>query len=236
MGGVVKANDDGELTKSQIVGERTDGDYGNVGLTNGNNQKMSLEEYDAAFDTAPLPIITVEPTSGRVQQFDNKFPIPVVIDSAHYEIHEGDHFFIRDVFNIPQTSSIGFNLDVGSSGDKYAHMTIAVQNELETHYELIEGVTYSTTGTTCSAVNRERNRTNTPDIFNCYQSYSSYSVGTTIARTTLGSGRTFGGQARDSEEMILKRNTKYRFVIINNAAGATNNVNLTLDWYEHTDE
>ena len=50
IGGVVKANDDAELTKSQITGERPDGDFGNVAVTNGNNLKISVEEYDPTTD------------------------------------------------------------------------------------------------------------------------------------------------------------------------------------------
>lgn len=56
IGGVIKTNDDAELVKAQITGERPDGDYGNVAVTNGNNLKTSLEEFDPALYTTPLPV------------------------------------------------------------------------------------------------------------------------------------------------------------------------------------
>lgn len=60
IGEVIKGNDDAELVKAQLVGERPDTDYGNVAITNGNNLKTSLEEFDPAFNGLPLPV--VDPT------------------------------------------------------------------------------------------------------------------------------------------------------------------------------
>jgi hypothetical protein len=57
IGGTIKGNDDAELVKSQITGERPDGDYGNVTVTNGNNLKQSLEEFDDIFNSLPLPVV-----------------------------------------------------------------------------------------------------------------------------------------------------------------------------------
>lgn len=56
IGGVIKGNDDAELVKAQIVGERPDATYGNVTVTNGNNLKISLEEFDPIFESIPLPV------------------------------------------------------------------------------------------------------------------------------------------------------------------------------------
>ena len=56
IGGVIKGNDDAELVKAQITGERPDGLYGNVAVTNGNNLKVSLEEFEAGFLDDPLPV------------------------------------------------------------------------------------------------------------------------------------------------------------------------------------
>lgn len=57
IGGTIKNNDDAELVKAQITGERPDGDYGNVAVTNGNNLKQSLEEFDTVFNSLPLPVV-----------------------------------------------------------------------------------------------------------------------------------------------------------------------------------
>jgi hypothetical protein len=57
IGGVIKANDDAELFKGQLTGERPDGDYGNVAVTNGDNLKISLEEFDPIFNSIPLPVM-----------------------------------------------------------------------------------------------------------------------------------------------------------------------------------
>ena len=57
IGEVIKGNDDAELVKAQLVGERPDSDYGNVAVTNGNNLKTSLEEFDPALNGLPLPVV-----------------------------------------------------------------------------------------------------------------------------------------------------------------------------------
>ena len=42
--------------KSVITGKRTDGDFDNASLTNGNNLKISLEEFENTFYEEPLPV------------------------------------------------------------------------------------------------------------------------------------------------------------------------------------
>ena len=53
----IKSEDDAELVKAVITGVRADGVYDNVNLTNGANMKVSLEEFDTALNTTPLPVV-----------------------------------------------------------------------------------------------------------------------------------------------------------------------------------
>lgn len=96
IGGTIKGNDDAELTKSQITGERPDGDYGNVAVTNGNNLKISLEEYDPTFLANPLPVRDPQLTIARSlvtgMMSVNKFGRNIEIDSAAIaDIWDGGH-------------------------------------------------------------------------------------------------------------------------------------------------
>ena len=58
----------------------------------------------------------------------------------------------------------------------------------------------------------------------------------TLGAAVLGSGKRIGGTGRSAEEFVLKQNTNYVFLVTNQTAGATNETNFFLNWYEHQDK
>lgn len=141
IGGVVKSNDDAELVKAQITGERPDGNYGNVAVTNGNNLKQSLEEFDPAFVTNPLPVREYPPdldgsnylsvhllagaavdmaVNGSVTPVDYSYTVPagkkLCLNRLLTAIEDGTQAFIPGNFGAGGALSNGLEISITPSG------------------------------------------------------------------------------------------------------------------------
>jgi len=154
----------------------------------------------------------------------------VTIDFAHEKVHDGEHYFIRNFTDIPNGGDFEIHLMTSEMDVEDIHMIIQVENNVETIYTLLENVTIIENGTRLNYFNRNRNSGDD----NCVDLFfdPTYSDGEVIAENKLGSGKKFGGQERDANELILLRNTSYVLLIENNADGAVDTVNYVLDWYE----
>ena len=92
----IKDQDDAELVKAVITGKKTNGDFDNVSLTNGANMKVSLEEYDSAFNTNPLPVqitsqdnFTIDSFGRlRVSNTDQRFDAEFIYDKQPFLFNE----------------------------------------------------------------------------------------------------------------------------------------------------
>lgn len=157
------------------------------------------------------------------------------VDYSHAEIHSGSHYFYRETHDVARNTSIE-HLILTPDTTRYAHMTIAVSNISSTVVvNLFEGTTPSAIGTIETVRNRNRNvaEANTTGV---YEGPTITSDGSLLSSFSLGTGRNQpGGGSRDSEELILKRNTVYLLRITEQNIEATK-VNITFDWYEHTDK
>lgn len=177
----------------------------------------------------------------HVQLYDGKNEIPsdgttralLTIDYAHHEIHCGDHYFVREHMDIPSSSARQYIIATPNTV-RWAHTVISVLNELETEYILTEGVSTGSDGTPITPRNRNRNATDSATVVVTHTPVG-VTGGTVIATARLGSGRNFGGEVRDTNEIMLKQNTKYHFRINNVVVSASNLANVLFDWYEHTD-
>jgi len=155
-----------------------------------------------------------------------------VLDYAHAELHSGDHFAVRN-FELVAKNATKDILIVTPDTARWAHMVIG----LESASSVVVGTLYEATvtssdGTLDGARNRNRNfpDDNTTLV---YEDPTVTTVGDLIYTASVGSGRNIGGGARDSEEIILKQNTKYLFRMTEQNVVATV-VNWVFDWYEHT--
>ena len=108
-----------------------------------------------------------------------------------------------------------------------------------------EGRTWDTnTGTRHPVYNRNRNSANTTTLLedsngtftagNVNLNPDNPTSGTCIYDEHFGSGQSRGGATTGRNEFILKQNTTYAITITSEAA--SNDVELILDWYEHTNK
>ena len=201
-------------------------------------QKVLVTFYDSSdqelFAGTAFPGIVKVTDGTGIASLDKATNVLNTISYSHHEIHSGSHFFVRRYYDIPNGGTYEYLITTPNT-TKWAHLTIAVNNELETEYDLREGVTVVSGGTAIPVLNRDRNNAGTATTLIKYGPINVTS-GTTIARSRLGSGRSFGGAIRDNEEIILKQNTNYHFIITNRSGSADSLTNITFDWYEHTNK
>ena len=160
----------------------------------------------------------------------------MVIDSAHHEIHEGDHYKIRGYEALAKGGDKQF-LFLTPDTTEWAHMIIGVDNTLSTIIvKLYEAPTYTLgSATACTKINRNRNSNNTSSI-SCYEDPTVSATGTLLGQNIFGSGKnSTGGGDRDTNEIVLKQGTAYLLDITEINITETN-INWLFDWYEHTNK
>jgi hypothetical protein len=154
------------------------------------------------------------------------------ITYAHAALHDGEHYSIKGTEELVKNTSKEI-LIVTPNTTKWAHTTIQVESlDSAVVVTLFEGTTTSADGTGITARNRNRNVADDNTTL-YYAAPTITDDGTAIYTYRLGSGKTVGGGARDSEEIVLKQNTKY-LLRITEPNVANTNINWVFDWYEHT--
>jgi len=156
-----------------------------------------------------------------------------VIDNAHHEIHEGVRFFHQESYSLVKSGTVD-HLIVTPDTTKWAHMVIGINNTLASiEVILYEDTVASANGTADTVFNRNRNSA-TVNTTLLFTAPTITTVGVKLTENVLGTGKNNpGGEVRDSEEIMLKQNTKY-LLRISEPGIANTQVNLTFDWYEHT--
>jgi len=234
IGGVVKANDDAELVKAQITGERPDNDFGNVAVTNGNNLKVSLEEYDSSFDTEPLPtqlhaVYTGSDTVAPVRM-DSSTNSLQTVTYEHHEIHSGSHYYMANHDDFGNGASSDFAI-ITPDTTKWIHMTFAIEGSYAVHLDIYEDSDFDGDGVAVDSFNNNRNSGNTTGM-TITSDPTVNSVGDMIFAQQKGANKQAGSLER-AQEIILKQNTKYIFRITNEST-STNTISWLAEWYEHT--
>ena len=157
------------------------------------------------------------------------------ISYEHHEIHSGSHYFHKESYDLPKNGTID-HLIVTPATPEYAHMIIGVENTIsQVLVSLYEDTTTSADGAVDTIFNRNRNVAddNTTEI---YTTPTVTGVGTMLWSITLGASKALpGGTARDDQELVLDGGSKYMLRIVEPNVAATT-VNVSFDWYEHTDK
>jgi hypothetical protein len=181
--------------------------------------------------------LTSTTNNGRPLRVDKHTDALAQIAEAHFEVHEGEAFFIVNKQDVDSAGSYEMRFKTPDS-PKRLHMILAVEGTGHTDVDLYEGTTKThNTGTVLTAVNRERESKKTSLIEACSTPGGSGDGENLISMhfgldTGQGSQREIlGGGARDMEEIILARNTAYLLRIVSGTDG--NRVMIVLDWYEH---
>jgi len=173
---------------------------------------------------------------GRMAEFDNIFQIPVGIDVAHHELHEGDMYSVHTFANVANAANFDLVIHTMDSVAKRIHMFFEAEVEAESEFYVYEDATYTDgTGVAVVPINRERNSAKTSDIQDMESNPNILGVGNLLVQTMAGSGKKVGGRARGLEELVLRNDTIYLFRITN-VSGGIEWVSPQLTWYEHSNE
>jgi hypothetical protein len=229
----IKDQDDAELVKAVITGKKVNGDYDNVSLTNGANMKVSLEELESGISSnsnSQLNTTLFESAGGEFKQ-DLTTGAFTTISYDHHEIHSGSHFFTGNYTDLANGQVYDI-LIVTPNTLKYSHMIFELRTEAEAMFGYYEATTTSANGTAMTVFDRNRVTANTAGT-TFFHTPTVTSVGTLLGSGIFGSGNKQGGGLRDSNEFILKPNSKYLVRVTNNTALA-NWYDWQFDWYEHT--
>jgi hypothetical protein len=158
------------------------------------------------------------------------------IDYEHHEVHAGSAFTVADTV-VADTTTVKWMI-VTPDSTKYSHLIFTLTSTGEATFLVTEGAD-RTAGTNLPPVNRRRVGTPTAATTTVSRTPTG---GTTDGATTLFTMRNGitsvaaknieGGEARATNEWILKPNTKY---IVSITTYATVYATMLLDWYEHVD-
>jgi hypothetical protein len=196
----------------------------------------------------------IDDTTYRPVRVDSITHTLQTIDYAHHEIHSGSfftcHYSQTSPTNVGEMTIIAFNTP---NSDKLVHMFAFASSTAASIFTIYEASALDVgEGTQLTVYNRNRNSSKTSDItsveatpvvnkatsFSVVQAASANLVTTyPIHKKYLGAaaaGADTSGETRENDEIILKKNTQYAFVIENTTAD-DNTHNIVLNWYEHTD-
>lgn len=156
----------------------------------------------------------------------------VTIDWAHHEIHAGHSYFYADAVTLGVASQD--YLITTPNSTPYAHMIIHADGTEVTSFSIYEaGDRAGTTGQTIYNSNRN---SATASVLTIHKGTSGGTTDGTLV-SYYASGSAHGSSAQSatitfSNEIILKKNTKYIFRTTSGTAG--NLCNIRFSWYEHT--
>lgn len=228
---------------ARIQGQKPDETFVEFQSTQSGNFKVSLEEFENDVSTNSNSQLNVSPY--LVDEFgvyshmlgDNMFQgSPVVIDSNHHEIHCGDSYELTYVDDMENNGTVEILIIVPNEpgtgqAQKLYHLKQIVDTEAEATVEIFEGTTYSSSGTSISSFNRNRN-SSFNDFLGVTHTPTITSDGTQIFIKKVGSGRGTGGVAGRESEIVLRNNETY-LIRISNDVATQNYCNVELDYYVH---
>jgi hypothetical protein len=155
------------------------------------------------------------------------------INHTHHNIHEGAHYYVKSYDALDTSDVVNFCI-LTPNTTKWAHLLFSIQSTGETLVEIYEGTSFSADGSLITAVNNNRNSSNTSGLI-IRKDPVTIVTGTKISESLFGLStspvRNIGGDVRRDDELILKQNTTYIIKITSNSDG--NNVDYRANWYEH---
>lgn len=154
------------------------------------------------------------------------------LDVSHHHIHEGDAFMYFDSISLGSAATQDYLITTPDS-TYYTNWLYTISGTLGFTLTLFEAT--DKTGTTAQTVlNKNRNSATAARTLVHKAVQAGTTDGTQLYTLTVGTATgpgIAGGEDRNDEEIVLKRNTKYIVRILSNAAA--NRINLKLSWYEH---
>lgn len=227
----LKDDSDARLGISVLKLRTAQDTYVSGSATNAGNFKVSLEELESDVKGIQPQADSLAVTLAT-DHYDTITRAINTIEYEHHEIHAGSHYFICDYdSSIADSETIEFVLTTPNT-TSWTHMSLDFSSTLGVSLEVYEGASAIVGGTSVTAINNNRNSTNTSGM-TILKDPTSITDGTRIAGFLAGANRTGGFQQRD-REIILKQNTTYlfRFTSLANS----NAISFCGEWYEHTNK
>ena len=178
--------------------------------------------------------VTLYDVGGIPAEVDNSTHSIQTIIYEHHEIHSGSYYRAGFQKDIPNGGTSIFAITTPDT-TKWLHFRPAVDVELEAQIMLYENPTSVTGGTSITPRNANRNSTNTSDAIVVTDPTVNTTDAIVLGNLVEGSGKSSGGESSSQYEWVLKQNTTYVLMVINNATG-NNQVNIRCQWYEHQDK
>lgn len=180
----------------------------------------------------------------------------ITVGYEHHEIHSGSSFTARYAVTTAATDGHRSGLYIKTPSDKEVHLVVSFSCSAAGNYSICEAPTIAANiGTHAVAVyNRFRDSTKTSGVYDNATTPAvnkvttlteaqiagdgTWATGTVLSSASLQVGvgpKAAGGEARGTQEYILKASTKYVFLITNTVATANNHL-IEIDWYEHNNK
>lgn len=250
----LSGQDDADLVKAILAAERPGnaGVYTNIQATNGGNLKVSLEEVETSVKI-PVSISSTDmPSAFKITDNDGDIldiytrtqtpaqkvigvqigpgdvisNIPVIIDYAHHQVHEGETWsFFYPVAALANNASadIRISVPVLEATVRTPHLAFEIIADGAADAYLHEGTTFSSGGVSQTIYNRNRNIVGNPSTVIYTTGTTALTVnalGTQIWQGMLtGTKTSAGGGDRSVEEWDLKSNTEYLLRVTSRVAG-----------------
>ena len=162
----------------------------------------------------------------------------IVVEYSHHEIHGGSAYFVIYSALADDTDVIEIRIQTPDT-TKWAHMTIDIEAALAATVEMWEPTTKThEAGNVLTALNRNRNSTNTSGLTICHTPGGAQAGAATITEyvgaATVSGRVSAGGHAGGRNELILDQNNDYLIRVTSRADD--NALTIVLDWYEHTNK
>ena len=157
----------------------------------------------------------------------------VQIDYAHYEMHEGDHYFIKTfIFDTGGTGNTTLFAFTTPTNGRRIHAKALLAPDVDFEISIYEG-SVITGGTPVAGINNDRDSTNVAGL-TAVASPTHVIPGLKIWTARNGGGKNAVGVAPGlNYEIIAKTNSTYVFEIIKRTT-ADGVVDIDFFWYEHT--
>ena len=183
---------------------------------------------------APRSALSIVTSDGHLVDLraDNSTYVLEVIDYAHHEVHAGSHFMYTDAVTLASAGTQDYLITTPNT-TTWAHMTFALDGSAITQWQLYEGADKD--GTTPQTVGNNNRNSATAATTTVHKGTSGGTTDGTLLWLYKGGSATqqsrSGTDSGNTQEIILKQNTKY---ILRVTSGTADNLtNVKLEWYEH---
>jgi len=163
------------------------------------------------------------------------------VEYEHHEIHSGSHYFVTGYVDLAINHVLDFTWLMPNTTE-WIHWTWSISTESETLWQVYEGAAVvNPLANLVTPYNSNRNSVNTSATTMRYEdqvNLAAANADTNVAGATLiGSGISGAGKdagdAKRTNELVMKQNTLYCLRATATAAGF---INFRMNWYEHTDK